>query len=350
MASLLTQSSGYQVVLDQDAKLPCPAAFFSTNPDRPGYWWRLDYLHSAFATAAGATKDMWKWVTSVFCARLKQCPLANQCSDCVHLHHGIKTELNVADAVTFHAGHSQAVIAFLLDLPGTARITDAVNLAMKKIDEICERCTETIRHDDIAIQLCIQGMSGDHDDVTSLQVTFGGVVQGFTDYLASQARGTILLRMVASLWNQMAESQACELSTQMPGEMGDPVFLRDLVSFAAFAVPFERRRLRGHNKVCDMMMTLNHRLKRALTEFLSDRLETYVSEVYLAQYSGDKSLPCRVGGGKANQEGGRVRVDPEAVWSLSQSAKHAGTSLKQALMLKNDDAVNYRPLAGQKED
>jgi hypothetical protein len=130
--------------------------------------------------------------------------------------------------------------------------------------------------------------------------------------------------------------------------MGDPVFLRDLVSFAAFAVPFERRN-RGHNKVCPTMMTLNHRLKGALTEFLSDRLETYVSEVYLAQYSGDKSLPCRVGGGKANQ-GGRVRVDPEAVWSLSQSAKHAGTSLKQALMLKNDDAVNYRPLAGQKED
>ena len=347
MASLLTQSSGYQVVLDQDAKLPCPAAFFSTNPDRPGYWWRLDYLHSAFATAAGATKDMWKWVTSVFCARLKQCPLANQCSDCVHLHHGIKTELNVADAVTFHAGHSQAVIAFLLDLPGTARITDAVNLAMKKIDEICERCTETIRHDDIAIQLCIQGMSGEHDDVRSLQVTFGGVVHGFTDYLmASQRRGNNLLTMVATLWNQMAESQECQLS---PGEMGDPVFLRDLVSFAAFAVPFERR-IRGHNKVSPTMMTLNHRLKGALTEFLSDRLETYVSEVYLAQYSGDKSLPCRVGGGKANQEGGRVRVDPEAVWSLSQSAKHAGTSLKQALMLKNDDAVNYRPLAGQKED
>ena len=349
MASLLTQSSGYQVVLDQDAQLPCPAAFFSTDPVRSGYWWRLDYLHSAFSEAAGAMTNMWKWVTKVFCERMKQSPLGNELADFVHLHHGVKTELNVADAVTFHAGHSQAVIAFLLHLPGAARTEAAVNLAMQKIDGICKRCTETIQHDNIAIQLCIQGMSGAHDDVTSLQVTFGGVVQGFTDYLNSQQRGTMLLQMVATLWNGMAESQECELSTQLPGEMGHSVFLRDLVSFAAFAVPFERRK-RGHNKVSPTMMTLNHRLKGALTEFLSDRLETYVSEVYLAQYSGDKSLPCRVGGGKANQEGGRVRVDPEAVWSLSQSAKHAGTSLKQALMLKNDDAVNYRPLAGQKED
>ena len=333
-APFVSSEQGADVVFT-DSKMPCKVAWASTDPANHGYWWRLDYLYDDFKEV-GEKRSMNHWVTQCFKAIVDASSLpAARGADDDELNMHFNSKQLPEKALRAHVAHTRAIAAFLLQHPVASRTMDCVALVKNKLLGMGLLCIETMTPGE-QVQIPVAGMGDDDQYNGHLTVTFGGDVWGFRQYLRGQPNAHSLQGSVRTRWNQTVYAVGMQ-DTLNEDDQEWSIRLRDLVLFVAFA---EKERKRHNFHKSPALTSLLKRLQFALIEFMSDKLDLCVRANYDTG-EGMKSLPSRQTG-----TSGKTKIDPASVWDLSESAKRAGTSLKQALQLQNNDPANKGHLAG----
>ena len=312
-------------------------------------WWRLSYLAEAFQPSKGAAKfNSWQWLTSTFAMKvdtskefvsnqLRICNVGDAFGfglDCVYLWTnsvGNSLQEHVAQTVGlmhfwFHYGEvcrDETIFERMLDrikMIGVQTLEFSVNL----------REPFTFRH--------LQAVCG-------TPVSGGVMVSGFLQSLRNRFQH--ILPTVRRIWSELnAEGHIQE---PFPASVDAHVGFVDLMVFTFFALRWRKKQSKN---TAPTLMQLIGLLRFDFIGVISISVNSFIEKKvrHDDRFAISRNLPAI----RRKPRGGterpvRVDVDPETIWALIESASCSGISLRQALLLKKNDALSSPDLAGASE-
>ena len=169
-----------------------------------------------------------------------------------------------------------------------------------------------------------------------------GLVSGFAAWMMKGLSGNTS-RSLCNLWEDMfkesklSSSLRDESEGRVPQDWEDvQTNIYDIIAFATMAKHHRAMQSSGSHGLAKTVHEAFMQMHGCLSETLSVGLQFYVIGDYMSQYdAGVAVMPRKAFLGKRVPL--KTIVNIKSIWNLIQGAAKSGTSLRQALILKNQD-------------
>ena len=326
---LLLIRDGRLLNLESDAKLPARAAWFTQGD----IWWRLDLFFDEMKRDGSECRQYHKWY-EFFEHQLKKTPLAENNSLGSHVYRP-KGRVPNPDAVQEDLASSVALARFMFQASFTTRTDAHREWFKRKLNNAMTRVCEGIGAEPLVTQV-------DEGRVPwTLHST--GLVSGFAAWMMKGLSGNTS-RSLCNLWEDMFKESKLSSSLRDESEGRVPQDWEDvqtnIYDIIAFATMAKHHRAMQSSRSHGLAKTVHEafmQMHGCLSETLSVGLQFYVIGDYMSQYDAGVAvmMPRKAFLGKRVPL--KTIVNIKSIWNLIQGAAKSGTSLRQALILKNQD-------------
>ena len=330
---MLLIRDGKLLNLESDMKLPTRAAWLTQGD----VWWRLDLFFDQMSNEVPENRQYNKWF-EFFCGQLRNTSLVDDNNSLESHVYSPKGRVPNTDAVSQDMASSVALARFMFQACFTTRTEAHREWFKTKLNNAMKRVCEGIVAEPLVMHL-------DQGRVPFTWIIHStGLVSGFAAWMMKGLHGNTS-RSLLDLWEDMFKENKLSSSLRddesegrVPQHWEDVrTNIHDIIDFATTAKHHRSMQPSGNGHgLAKTVQEAFRQMHECLSETLSVGLQFYVIHDYMTRYdAGVAVMPRKALLGKRVPLKNAVNI--KSIWNLIQGAAKSGTSLRQALILKNQD-------------
>ena len=298
-----------QLTCDEDAVLPSKCVYFNGSD----LFWSVSFLYDKMRVW-GETRSLYKWRV-FFQQSLEQSGLVTDSFVC--RTHFFGNRLPV-DALDDNVADSKAVLTYFYFIAEHGRKESIVQQTLQLLCRICNRVCEAYGCDS-QLNLDIVLETGNRLVVNPQS----GLVEGLVDAISQRHRAA--LHAWINVWTDMFDAN---LLTSSMTEETEQLPVRDVLMFAFGVNRFRKQGRRAPWDETTPSGSVLRALVRALINFVSEGLLSYIVGQYQVEHDVGKAVPSRrvSGGGES-----KVSMSPDCIWEILEHAGGSSVSAREAL-------------------
>lgn len=303
------------LTIDQDGVLPSKVGYLVTLENgEVQLWWALDHLYDKFRSC-GENRALFKWILW-----FRHGVTETEYTNGLFIH--TKRQDLPQDALRENIASTVAVISFLAFIQKESRTQQIIDYVRGWMPQIASR----------ACSILTSARSIPIEEMLPLTISPGGVVRGLEESLSNRHRTVFVV--VQKAWNAMYESG--EVSEQLISGENLANSLQDLVYFL-FSIEKKRKENGQHMwpRSSAVGSTL-WKLQKAIVSFLAVGVDVFTRGWYMLEHDCSTVPPSRRGSGGSSQElqsAKKVRMTPDAIYELLESARKRTVNVRAGLGL-----------------